>query len=70
MLKNDESISRLHDVTYSLRTNDIWDMKRRCARRRVVLNSLFNDPWEAEYYVGWRGKMRRFRLRISEVFRI
>jgi len=67
LLTNDESVRRLHDVTYSLRTNNIWDMKRRWARRRVVLNNLFNDPWEAEYYVGWRAKLRRIKNRVKKI---
>ena len=61
LLTDDDSIRRLHNVTYSLRTHNIWDIEKRWARRRVVLKNMFSDPWEAKYYVGWRGTLRALK---------
>jgi glycosyltransferase involved in cell wall biosynthesis len=69
LLIDDESIRRLHDVTFSLRTKNIRDMESRWARRRLVLGNLFNDPWEAKYYVGWRAKLRRAKAKIRGVLK-
>ena len=70
LLTDDESIRRLHDVTFSLRTKDIRDIKSRWARRHFVLRNLNYNPWDVRYYVGWRGKIRNLRERIYNIIRM
>jgi len=68
-LTSDENIRRLHDVTFTLRTKNIRDMKSRWARRRVVLKNLFDDPWQVEYYVGWRAKLERAKAKMRRLLK-
>jgi len=63
---DDESVRKMHDITYTLRTKKINDMAERWARRAVVLRNLNSGPWEAKYYTGWRAWLRR---RAEGVFR-
>jgi hypothetical protein len=51
----------MYNVTYTLRTLKINSMKNRWQRRPIVLKNMLNDPWEAKYYVGWRGKIRALK---------
>jgi len=69
LIKNDQSIQKMHDVTFSLRTERIYNLKRRWDRREFVLRNLFYDPWEAKYYVGWRKKLRRGADRLACMFK-
>lgn len=70
LVTDDESVRKMYDVTYTLRTKKIRDMKSRWARRPVILKNLNSDPWEVKYYVGWRGKIRSLRERVRRVLRI
>ncbi len=58
LLKNDAAIAKLHDISYTLRVRDIQSLGERMARRKVVLQNLMRDPWEAKYYIGLRAKIR------------
>jgi len=69
LLKDDESLARLKEVTCVLRNNNITTIKERWARREMVLNNLLDDPWDIKYYVGWRGKLRRGMARMRRVLR-
>lgn len=64
LVTDDESVQRMHDVTYTLRTKQIHDMKSRWARRATVLENLNRGPWQANRYVGWRKKWRSVRDRL------
>ncbi|MBI1839322.1 MAG: glycosyltransferase [Verrucomicrobia bacterium] len=59
VLKDDESIRKAAEVTYVLREFGIKSMKARLDRRQTVLDNLHIGPWEAEAYLGLRGKIRR-----------
>jgi glycosyltransferase involved in cell wall biosynthesis len=67
LVTNDESVRRMYEVTYTLRTKKINDMKSRWERRKIVLSNLNEGPWQAESYIGWHAKFRRLlrRLRIT-----
>jgi hypothetical protein len=41
-------------------------MKDRWRRRKIVLENLNSGPWDAKYYVGWRGKLRHAIQSIRE----
>jgi glycosyltransferase involved in cell wall biosynthesis len=58
MVTNDEDVHKWYDVTYTLRTKKITNMRERWERRDVVLANLNSGPWEAKYYVGWRKRLR------------
>lgn len=64
MVTNDESVNRMYEVTFTLRAHEIRDMKSRWDRRKVVLADLNVGPWQAECYVGWRGRLNRLLGRI------
>jgi len=61
MLTDDESIRRFRDTTVVLRKHNINNMQDRWKRREIVLKNLNSDPWEAKYYIGWRGKIRALK---------
>jgi glycosyltransferase involved in cell wall biosynthesis len=63
VVRDDESLRKMYDITYTLRVKEIRTMKSRWARRRVVLRNLNRGPWQAERYTGWRGKVRRLAER-------
>ncbi len=59
LLKDDESIRKMKEITFVLREHNIDSMEQRWARRKYVLENLNNGPWEAGYYTGWRVKLKR-----------
>ena len=61
LVTDDESVRKMYNVTYTLRTLKINSMKSRWERRPIVLKNMLSDPWEAKYYVGWRGKLRALK---------
>jgi glycosyltransferase involved in cell wall biosynthesis len=61
LIKDDKTLLDVYDITYTLRNKKIITYKQRVARRSVVLNNLFQDPFDAKYYVGWRSKIRRVK---------
>jgi glycosyltransferase involved in cell wall biosynthesis len=67
MLTDDESIRKFRDITFVLREFKINSMEDRWERRRIVLDNLNSGPWEAEYYVGWRAKLRRIKNRVKKI---
>jgi len=36
------------------------------AWHQVVLKNILDDPWQAEYYVGWRAKLRRIKNKVKK----
>ena len=67
ILKNDAAIKKMYDITYTLRSHNIRTMEERMEWRRIVLNNLLCDPWEAKYYVGWRAKLRKLSAKIKRL---
>lgn len=59
LIKTNHGIQKMHESTFSLRTERIYNMKSRMARREFVLNNLFYDPWQAKHYTGLRVKFKR-----------
>jgi GT2 family glycosyltransferase len=65
VLKDDAAIEKMYDITYTLRTHSIKTMKERLQWRKIVLRNLLCGPWEAKYYFGWRGKLRRIKRKLK-----
>lgn len=65
LLKDDEAINSLYDITYTLRSQEIKTLEKRMAWRKQVLHNLLHDPWEAKYYVGWRWKLKILKSRLG-----
>ena len=65
LLKDDEAINSLYDVTYTLRNRDIRTMIKRMAWRKRVIRNLLCDPWDAKYYIGWRSRLRRVKSKLA-----
>lgn len=59
LIKNDQSLNDMYNLTYTLRTNKIKKYKDRLKRRKLVLKILNHAPLDPKYYIGWRSKMRR-----------
>jgi len=59
LIRDDNRLQQLAEVTVVLQRHNIRTMKDRLKRRREVLRNLNQGPWDAKYYVGWRGKLRR-----------
>lgn len=68
IIRNDEDIKKMYDVTYTLRTKNIQNMKSRWERRKFVLDELNYGPWEAKWYIGYRGKLRRLQKKAKNIF--
>lgn len=58
ILKDDESIGRMQNITSCLREHNVKNMQDRWRIRETILDHLNNGPWEAKYYMGWRRKVR------------
>jgi len=67
MLKTDQSIEELHDVTYTLRNRDIRTMRERLMWRDKVIKDLLCSPWEAKRHVGWRKKWQRAQAKLRRL---
>lgn len=67
LVTDDEGVTRMYNVTYTLRTKKIKDMKSRWDRRKTVLENLNSGPWAAKCYVGWRAKFRRIAKRLQNI---
>jgi len=67
LIRDDADLARQREVTYSLRYHrqfamaDIWFL------RQEILRNLFDDPFDVKYYVGWRGRFRRWRWRLRRL---
>ncbi len=69
LVTDDESIRKMYDVTYTLRTHKIRDMTSRWARRPVILKNLNSGSWDVKYYTGWRGGLRTIKSKICRVLK-
>lgn len=69
MLTDDNSIAVMRDVTFSLKYHRIKTLNDRMSFRKAVIDNLFNSPWQAEYYVGWRAKFGCGAARIARAVR-
>lgn len=38
------------------------------ARHKQIVNNLLEGPWEPQYYVGWRNKIRKLKSKFKELF--
>jgi glycosyltransferase involved in cell wall biosynthesis len=65
-LQDEESYQRAKTDTYSLNYHGQDTLADRWARRKEVLDNLLDDPWEASYYLGWRGRARRLQGRLKQ----
>jgi glycosyltransferase involved in cell wall biosynthesis len=50
------------------RIHGIQTLEDAKAWHQIVLKNLLDDPWEAKYYVGWRGKLRGVKKRVTDLF--
>jgi glycosyltransferase involved in cell wall biosynthesis len=70
MVTNDEDVCKWYDVTYTLRTKKITNMRERWKRRDIVLANLNSGPWDVKYYVGWRRKLRSGMERVRNILKV
>jgi glycosyltransferase involved in cell wall biosynthesis len=65
-LKDEESYQSAKSNTYNLNYHGQGTLTDRWIWRQKVLDNLLDDPWEASYYMGWRGRARRLRTRVNQ----
>jgi len=39
------------------------------AWHQVVVSTVLDEPWDAKYYVGWRGKLRRAKAKLRRILK-
>jgi len=60
IFKDDASLMKVYDITYTLRTNKIKSYNDRLKRRDYILSRILRGASDAKYYVGWRNKLHRY----------
>lgn len=68
IFNDQDSYDEAKKVTYCIKRHRLDSLDDFMRWRQKVLDNLLDDPWEAKYYVGWRGKMRRLKERVSVLF--
>ena len=68
MLKDEESYQAAKQVTFSINLPGLETFADRLQRRQAILDNLLDDPYDAKYYVGWRGRCRRFKQKLTRLF--
>ena len=64
-LKDEASYQAAKSVTFNINSPGQETLTGRWCWRQKVLNNLLDDPWDVKYYVGWRGKLRRVKKRVT-----
>ena len=67
MLCNDEEIRKRKNETFSLRYHNVNSIDDRIALRNKCVKNLLQDPWQVNYYVGWRKNVRQARQKIKRL---
>ena len=67
-LKDEASYQAAKAVTANINSPGQETFADRWRWRQQVLDSLLDDPWQAENYVGWRSKLRRIKKRVTGLF--
>jgi len=67
-LKDEASYQAAKAVTFNINSPGQETFADRWRWRQQVLDNLLDDPWQAEYYVGWRVKLRRIKKRVTNLF--
>jgi len=67
LFKTDRELQQYKDISVVLKEHGITTMEARWRRRAQVLHNLNAEPWQAEYYVGWRRRLRRVRHMIRRL---
>lgn len=66
-LKDEESYQAAKKVTFNINSAGQKTLADRWRWRQEVLSNLLDDPWEPEYYIGWRRKVRGAARRLKEL---
>lgn len=70
LLKDDDAIKSMRDTTYSIKYHDIKTLQESIKLRKVFIDNILNDPWDANYYIGWRPRLRRAAAKIAKSVRL
>ena len=63
-LKDEASYQAAKAVTVNINSPGQETLAGRWRWRQEVLNNLLDDPWDANYYIGWHSKLRRIKKRV------
>lgn len=66
VLKDEESYQAAKKVTFNINSPGQETLADRWRWRQKVLDNLLDDPWDVKYYVGWRHKLRRLKIKLKE----
>jgi len=64
-LKDEASYQAAKSVTFNINSPGQETLAGRWRWRQDVLDNLLDDPWEAKYYVGWRGKLWHIKRKVK-----
>ncbi len=67
MLKDEKSYQAAKKVTFNINFHGQETLADRWRWRREVIDNLLYGPWDAKYYVGWRGKIRNLKNRFRNL---
>jgi glycosyltransferase involved in cell wall biosynthesis len=67
-LRDEASYQAAKSVTFNINSPGQETLAGRWRWRQDVLDNLFDDPWNVEYYIGWRSKLRGIKKRVTDLF--
>jgi glycosyltransferase involved in cell wall biosynthesis len=67
-LKDEASYQAAKKVTVTINSPGLETLADRWRRRGEILDHLLDNPWDVKYYVGWRGKWRRAKIKLARLF--
>jgi glycosyltransferase involved in cell wall biosynthesis len=67
-LRDEASYQAAKSVTFNINSPGQETLAGRWRWRQDVLDNLFDDPWNVEYYIGWRSKLRGIKKKVTDLF--
>jgi hypothetical protein len=56
------------EASATAKSHGIRNIEDAKAWHQIVVGNILDDPWDVKYYVGWRGKLRRIKRRVTDLF--
>jgi len=63
---NEISFAQARKVTFGMQSGNYHDWAGRFDWRKEILRNLLEDPYDVQYYAGWRAKWRRLQKKIRQ----
>jgi len=66
LLKDEASYQKDKEFSHTIKKHGLETLDDRRRWREMVLENVNSGPWQAEYYVGWRAKLRRIKNKVKK----